>query len=547
MQAKIDTPSAAFEAAEALRMAPRTLYYGRTAGMRAAREAFLPMEESERKAGAQGEALYEDRLTRSRLYNGFGKAVRGLAGRVFSEPITWRDGASPAFVEWAKNIDMAGRSLDQFGYDAFVAGLVEGISYILVDFPPAVQVVDANGVERPPSLAEERALGRRPFFTHYRAASLYAMRTAVVQGRWRLLEARFRECANEADGWGEVEVERIRRFIAGGVEAMGLGGPEPAQPYARWELWVKDASLGEFVPTGEGGSLAPHVDLPIVPVYSWERVGFFEAEPPLLDLADLCVAHWQKQSNLDNGLHVSGFPMWHQAGVSAQDMESDEVEVGFGRLFRDTNPAAKMSVIASDGAIYEVLEKNLERLEERMRQMGLEPQKAQAGLTATSEQIRSDAALSLLQAGALHLQAAINEAIRLAGVWVGVENPGEVVVPHDFAPESATAADLQALAKLREGTPDNGPDLARRLYLQRFVALGVLDTDFDVEENERLLNAERTATEERDLERSKRNAIEFGLDPRTPPAPPERQEEDEDGEAEEPTLPPSDVEEADRA
>jgi len=135
---------------------PRTLIGGTTA-MRRAAEDYLPKEEGETNEG------YVKRVRRSTLFNAFRKTVSDMTGKVFQRPVVLEDDVPADIVQYAENIDLAGRHINVFAKDVFYDGLQTGINYILVDMPPAVQKADGSA----PTVADEQ--GRRPYFVHITA------------------------------------------------------------------------------------------------------------------------------------------------------------------------------------------------------------------------------------------------------------------------------------------------------------------------------------------------------------------------------------------
>ncbi|TNE37195.1 MAG: DNA-binding protein, partial [Alphaproteobacteria bacterium] len=181
--------------AMALRWALPSALMGGTLAMRAAGSRFLP------RHPAENAAIYAERARRAVLRNYFRRTVQKLTGRVFAEPLIVGEETPDDLVALFRDIDTLGRGLNAFARDWFEDALVHGLSHVLVDFPAAIEG---------DSLAEERALGARPYAVHIRAEQLIAAQLAKGEGRDRLQQIRIRESICRYDGFEEVSEEQIR-------------------------------------------------------------------------------------------------------------------------------------------------------------------------------------------------------------------------------------------------------------------------------------------------------------------------------------------------
>ncbi len=195
---------------------------------------------------------------------------------------------------WAENIDLQGNHWTVVAKELFTDALKHGHAFLYVDMPPALP----EGA----TLADERAAGLRPYWVSYKASQALnwrvenEYRTVTLQngrqirvptGRQVLAQITFEECSNEPDGiYGEREVRRYRVLRPG-----------------RWELHkeVKTENGTDYVLDGQGEtSLA---EIPVAVVYG-RKTGWLSSRPPLLDLALINLAHYQKYSDYSEGLRM---------------------------------------------------------------------------------------------------------------------------------------------------------------------------------------------------------------------------------------------------
>ena len=151
----VNTPSADYQSRSARLMLAETLLGG-TRAMREAGETYLPKNEGE------SVEKYTSRISRSFLYNVFGNTVTTMAGKPVEEPVLLGDDTPPEYVEWAKNIDNAGRDLTTFTQDILEEAIAKGITYILVDHTQLPMGKDGKPII--PTKEDEKTQNLRPYF-----------------------------------------------------------------------------------------------------------------------------------------------------------------------------------------------------------------------------------------------------------------------------------------------------------------------------------------------------------------------------------------------
>jgi hypothetical protein len=419
-----------------------------TRAMRAAGETYLPKEPGE------SDAAYKTRRDRSTLFNGFRKTVRDMRGKVFAKPITLGDDVPAQLVEYAENIDLAGRNLDSFAFDVLGDGLQTGISYVLVDAPPK------SGGE---TKADEQRTGWRPYLVHIKAENLIGWKSATIEGVETLTQVRIRECATEddpANPWAEKVVEQIRVLEPG-----------------RYQIWRRVEGKEEVWALFEEGTTGLD-KITLCPVYI-NRTGFMTGEPPLEDLADINVAHWQSQSDQRNILHVARVPILFGSGIQ-QGEGIPQFTVSAGSLTLASDPNAKLGFVEHSGAAIGSGREDLKDLEFQLQTMGLElliPKPG--GQTATGEAIDQAAMHAPLALMALALKDALEQAFGYMAEYAGLgtDAGGSLTVNTDFGVSMRDAADLTALL----GAVNAG-HITKETFLRELKRRGVLSDELVPEE-----------------------------------------------------------------
>lgn len=442
----VATPTAAVMAMEEDRKLPRALMGG-TKAMRAAGREYLPQEIAESDAG------YKVRLARSFLFNGYRKTVRDMAGKVFAKPIAVGDDVPPKIAEMLTNIDLAGRDLDVFAHAVLTDAMAEGISYILVDMDQAPT--------RTLTQEEARRLNRRPWVVHVKARQMIGWRSETIAGVDTLTQVRFSEEVTEADGeFGEKPVKQVRAFTrtVNGVE---------------WSVWREDEKSKEWVVHQSGRTTIS--DIAFCPVYV-SRAGFMAGYPPLADLAEVNLSHWQSQSDQRNILHVARVPILFGSGFES----GTPIEIGAGRMVTASDPNAKMQYVEHSGAAIESGRTDLKDLEFQMQTLGLElliPRPGgQSATGAAIDQAKMHAPLAMM---ANALQDALEQALEFMARYsdINADLAGTLTVNTDFGVSMRDAGDITALL----GAVNAGV-ISRATFIREMKRRGVIADDVDEDE-----------------------------------------------------------------
>ncbi len=459
-KATVATPSSAYQ-----RMYPRwrmiDVLLGGTEAMRAAGEEFLPQYDNESNKN------YQSRLQRATLLNMTEQTLDTLAGKPFREAIVLDEDVPTQIEDLAEDVDMQGNNLQAFARSWFREAWAKGFSHVLVEHPTPEAKTDAEGEQRPRTLADDRAEGLRPYWVHVKPECLIAAYSMVVNGREVLTHVRIRETTVERVGWDEVEVTRVRVLEPG-----------------RWELWAPDEKGEEWHVEDEGTTALGYV--PLVTFYAGKRTGLMECKPPLTDLAHLNVAHWQSSSDQRNVLTVSRFPILAASGVPADQ----KVNIGPNNFLTTEAPEGKWYYVEHTGAAIAAGQTDLSSLEDQMATYGAEYMRKKPGdETATGRALDAAESSSYLAATVRDFQDCIELAMQYTADWLGLEEGGSARVNTDVDLSEADAAELDALLKMRAQR-----DISRKTLLDEMQKRAVLSDDFDEEADAELLAEESANT-----------------------------------------------------
>jgi len=486
------TPSAAYAAMLPVWTKVSTLLSG-TEAMRSAGTKYLPQHENETSAS------YEDRLASNVLLNRTEQTLDSWVGRPFSDPVQVNEELSEEMQEWLKNVDLQGNELHVFARQWFETGLSHAFSHVLVDFPT---------VDRSPgrSLADDVAEGVRPYFVEVLPENLIFADSTVVDGREILTHLRIMEESTVRVGFAQVVERRIRVFDR--ILPMDMGPEQLVQffpvesqdPEIMMDLLERNepavfVSVWKFNPQAKGEiewdlEQPPRRieidEIPLVTFYA-DRQGLMLGKPPIEDLSDLNIRWWQSNADQINVLTVARFPILSGTGVDEE--QGDVLEVGPKRMLTATNEKAKFGYVEHTGAAIEAGRQDLSDLDEAMCDYGAEFLKERPNSpTATARALDSAEATSPLQDAAIRFNDALQKALELMGRWSSQEVvEAAASVPTEFGPEKIVPGDVQMVQFAR----DRG-DLSREMFLKEMQRRAALSDEFDMEENARQLERERT-------------------------------------------------------
>ena len=370
-------------------------------------ETYLPQEPRE------DDDAYQTRVDRSVLSPYTSRLIETAAGAILRKPIHIE--GDPYWLELAQNIDGLGSNINEYARRALVSSLTYGHSAILVDYPAATEARN---------LAEERAMGRRPYFVHVDAPQIWGWRKEP--GTNRLLQVRIHDYdVRPLNEFGEEQVEEMRVIYPG-----------------RYDLYTLGQELVEFTATG-GYSLD---EIPLVPIYS-NRRGLLVSQPPLLDIANINITHYQRQADLIHALHIAAMPTLVLEGW---DDTTGSATMGVNYAIA-MQPGNKAYYVQADATSFDAQMAELESLASQMSTLGVTKLFGQKFVAESAEAKRIDQAQSnsVLSIISQELESALNQAFEFAAQYVGIEAP-EITIDRDFDYYRLIGQDVAVLTQLNE-------------------------------------------------------------------------------------------------
>lgn len=316
---------------------------------------------------------YQDRLTVTEFYNGFGRSVKGMAGLVLRTPPTFPKNTPDILLKDWENIDGAGTAGDVFARQVMEKALAKGHTFILTEYP---EVRNPAGVTK----QTEKAALLRPYWVHVYPEQVVSWRTMQVGGVTLLQQVVIELPTIEAKGeFGEESICRYKRFLQVGIDLVG------------WELYEPvtgtdgkpDSTRYEVT---SSGFLANVTRIPLSCVYAGTKLGFFETQPPLLDLAFTNVAHYQVGSDHRYSMHRAAIPV---ACFIGRDTAVREVQQGPNTGY-DFNIGGSAFYLEHSGSGLGHIRSHLQDLRTDMASQGLAMLQRQTRASETAQAHRID-------------------------------------------------------------------------------------------------------------------------------------------------------------
>ena len=401
---------------------------GGTYKIRKGHRKFLPQEPREL------DESYDNRLQRSVLAPYYVRLERMLAGMLTRKPVRLDD-VSDQIREQLFDVDLQGNDLQTWLYNTSRICIRYGHVGVLVDAPKSGDT-------------------GRPYWISYSPRDVLGFRAELADGQQKLTQLRLSEKIVVPDGlYGEKQVEQVRVLTPGA-----------------FEIFQKDQK-GDFRVVDEGTTSLS--EIPFSVAYS-NRTGVLESFPPLADIAELNLQHYQVQSDLGNQLHISAVPMLALFGFPAA---AEEISAGPGEAFSLPSDA-RAEYVEPAGNSYDAQFRRLEQIESQINELGLAAVVGAklVGETAEAKRIdRSQGDATMMQV-AMQMQDMIDNCLRFHADYLQESQAGSTLVNRDFMGARLEPQEIQALLQLyTAGT------VTQETLLLQLEAGEVLGDDFDVD------------------------------------------------------------------
>lgn len=377
-------------------------------------EIYLPREPRENPSRTEGGVEYDPwkaRVNLSVLAPFTKRLIHNAAGMVLRRRVQLEGGDPYWEEEFRKDVDGDGTSLDQYAKKRLEVALTYGMSSLIVDAP-----------KRAAESGDDELKPLRPYFVPVDPWQYLGSRRESDSPGAPLTMFRYQEERKTAKGEYGEEYVPIARVISPG------------------SYKVFEADKQESI---ESDNLALDY-VPLVNIYA-EREGFLCASPPLSDVAHLNIAHYRRLADLLHSLHIAAIGL-----LVLEDYEGNEGVTGLNYAIK-MNPNTKAYWVECDAGSFVAQSELLDRLENEISHLGVTKLLGQKFVaeSADAKRIDQQQANCVLAVAAMELEAALNDAFRMASEYNGLEPP-KVIISRDFDFYRLLGQDVSVLSDLED-------------------------------------------------------------------------------------------------
>lgn len=398
----------------------RSACEGQTAVHRAG-EKFLP------RLSEQTDHDYSAYKMRATYFNATGRTLDGLVGMIFRKDMkkTYPTALEPVI----KDLDLAGNSLETVAMQTINDILQVGRCGILVEYPKLDFV--------PESQAQVDALNLRPYTTYYPAESILDWRIErvnnIMQPTMIKLAEKYEIRKNEFESETKDQIRAL--LLTEGIYLQRIYRKNKKGD------WIQEGD--DIIPLMRGNPI------PFIPFWAFgaKENSLNLQDPPILDLADLNLAHYRVSADYERGCHFAGLPTPILAGFVFN--ENEKVAIGSTSALVSPDAQANWGFLEFTGQGLGALKENLMQKEAQMAALGsriLAPEKTG---------VESEGALLIRHSGENSVLSVIVELasenfeaiLRFIAEWIGITGDIEIDFNKDFMPVPMTAQQLDSLMK----------------------------------------------------------------------------------------------------
>ena len=380
-----------------------------TAYLRQNAARYLPQQPMELDASWQG------RVSRSVFSPYFQRVVRTAVGLILRKPVVLDGGDDAYWEEWRNDCDRQGTDLDEFIRNQLFLSVAYGHCSWLVDFPDSRQIK---------TLRDQYQAGLKPYFVEVDPWSIIGWRQDPRKDLGKLQQVRMREIVSVPKGRFSNEYKQRVRVM------------EPDH----WEVWERQDDgpttwvMIENGPIGVG-------EIPLVTTYTG-KMGTLFSKPPMGEVAQLNLTHYQRHADLIQALHVAAQPLLVLKGW---DDQTDPVGLSVNNALV-LPPEGDVKYVEPASSAFDAQREELEALVNEMKTLGLavltqQKNSAESGLSKSLDRLDANSMLAIISKD---LESTLQKAIDIAAAYAGVQAP-VVAIDRDYNVEPLEGQGITAI------------------------------------------------------------------------------------------------------
>lgn len=397
------------------------------AGQRAIHEGgtrYLPMLGGQ-ESDAEGKAEYSKFKARTPFYGATKITIKAFLGLLMHKPaaLTYPEQMQDFINDCSKDDKTLLRAVYYIADEVLTVGRIG----CLVDYP------ENSAGEL--SLAEFEAQKLRPYIAFYPAETILETRKSYIQNESVLSFVKLKETYT-------IEIDEFQREEKDQIKILDLTPDGYRQRIFRQDKEKKYYMHSETYPKMNG---QPIKKIPFF-IFSEKFNDVGITPPPLIDLIDLNLNHYQFMASYAHGVFYTGFPTPFLFGVSNNETPKG---IGPNEMWTSTNSDAKAGMLEFTGAGLSQAREYLEDRKNEMASLGARFLGSETKKTETAEKTRLDqfgesASLSTI---ADSISFVMTKLIKFVGEWLGL-NPDDISfqLAKDYLPANLSPEMLKSLS-----------------------------------------------------------------------------------------------------
>lgn len=410
---------------------PHPEYQNNSAKWKRCRDAIAGQDEVKRGGEAYApkpssqytDQEYKDYLARGLYFNASGRTLDAFLGLMFRVPPVIE---APVGMEgFVADCTQTGLPLEKFARHCADEVLQVGRAGVLVDYPMADP---SDGM----TLADVQAINLRPRFAFYPAESIENWKS-----EWRL--NRYVTVCVQL-----IESEKKRRVL--------ILDESNVYRVQEWEKEKGEKGQEEWMLEMEAVPLMNGQPLSEIPFFILDAVdGSLSVDnPPLLDLVDVNISHWQTMLDLEQGRKLTAQPTFFGKGFTTSEIEkfqTEGVRLGAGNSLMSSSAEADVKMLEFTGAGLGALENAATQKQEMMSLLGTRALISQGPAQESGEAkaIERAGEDSVLAALAWSISNSLTQAMQVARDWYNLTGEAFIQINTRFYQKTANPQELVAL------------------------------------------------------------------------------------------------------
>jgi hypothetical protein len=392
---------------------------------------------------------YQARVKRSDFFNGTARTIDALVGMAFRKPPT--DDVPASLKPYLEDVTLSGVTMESLAKKTTAEVLGPGRVGILIDHPP--QKTDDNGKVLPLTMQAAQAMGQRPTLQLYTAESIRNWKFTRIDNAWVLSLVVLGEKAAVPKDEFEDSIEdhyRVLDLADGGFYRQRVFRIEKEQ----------DVLISEFTPLMNGKPLNYIPFVIIGPGGKGDEIDV----PPLLDLVDKNIAHYQVNSDYRHGLHFTGLPTPYVAGWSpptGADGKVEKLYIGSPAAWIFTEPNAKAEFLEFKGEGLKSIADALTRIETQMALLGARmiADETKQVETLGAQLIKRQGEISILSKTVQSISEALEWALGVFAEWAGQKAKIKYQLNRDFVPAMMDGREIMGIVQAFQAGAISEPEM----------------------------------------------------------------------------------------